>query len=389
MQFFMAMLLTVVSVTPGQTAQPRPIEVAEAPPVVDLAARDAARQSMARGLAYLSGTQGADGAWKAFDEPHPAVTALVVKAMAQDDRFGPSHPAVQRGMEFILTHVKPDGGIYVDGQGMRNYHTSVALMALAAVRDAGNRKIMAGARRFLVDLQWDSGEGHETSSTFYGGAGYGKHKRPDLSNTQIMLDALKESGLPEDDPAYQKALVFVSRCQMLSGTNDQLFAKESTDGGFVYSPANGGESKAGTGMVEGKPMLRAYGSMTYAGFKSLLYAGLDESDPRVAAAVVWISKYYTLDANPNMPGAQSQEGLYYYYHTFARALNAWGRPTITDAKGIEHDWRKEICDAVMARQLEDGSWKNKKDRWYEGNADLVTAYAVLAMQAALDGTEAQ
>src|SRR3970040_1143186 len=88
-----------------------------------------------KGLAYLVAGQQADGGWEAFGKSHPAITALVVKALAQDADYGQNHPAVRRGLDSILRHVQPDGGIYVDGEGMPNYHTSVALMALASMKD--------------------------------------------------------------------------------------------------------------------------------------------------------------------------------------------------------------------------------------------------------------
>ena len=356
---------------------------AAAEPPADLALAVSTQAAIDKGLSYLLSVQGTDGGWEAFGRSHPAITALVVKCLAQDEKHGPKHPAVRRGLEFILRHVQPDGGIYVDGEGMRNYHTSVALMALAAAKDPAHAKKITNAQDFLKRLQWDGGEGHETSSTWYGGVGYGEHKRPDLSNTQLMLEALKQSGLSPDDPVYQKAMVFVSRCQMLGNTNDQVFAAESVDGGFVYTPVNGGESKAGTDVVGGKPRLRSYGSMTYAGFKSMLYAGLDRKDVRVQRAVDWIRRYYTLDHNPNMPHAQSKQGLYYYYHVLARALRAWGEEMILDSDQVPHRWRDELRHKLLSLQLEDGSWVNQEDRWYEGNPHLVTAYAILALQTAM------
>ena len=340
--------------------------------------------SIQKGLAFLAAGQQADGGWEAFGKSNPAITSLVIKALAQDADYGPNHPAVRRGLESILRHVQRDGGIYVDGEEMPNYHTSVALMALAAMKDSALGGRIADAQAFLKKLQWDEGEGYEASSAWYGGAGYGKSKRPDLSNTQFMLEALHESGLSADDPVYQKAMVFVSRCQMLDKTNDQPFARESGDGGFVYSPANGGESKAGTEVEADRPRLRSYGSMTYAGFKSLLYAKVDRDDPRVKAAVEWIRRYYTLDHNPNMPGAQSREGLYYYYYVFARAMRAWGQESVSDVGGLPHPWRNELCEKLLSLQRDDGSWVNEADRWYEGNPHLVTAYAILAMQTALE-----
>lgn len=342
-----------------------------------------AQRAIDRGIAFLLPQQTPEGAWKGFDKPHPAITALVAKCIMQDEHHGPKHAAVRRAIAYLERFIQPDGGIYVEGEGMRNYHTSVALMALAATQDPKHAATIRKAQAFLKNLQWDDGEGHEASSAWYGGAGYGRHKRPDLSNTQLMLEALTQSGLSQDDPVYKKAMVFVTRCQMLGEKNDQTFAESSNDGGFVYTAANGGESKAGTTMDGDRPRLRSYGSMTYSGFKSMLYARLDRDDVRVRSAMEWIKKHYTLDSNPNMPETVSRQGLYYYYHVFARAMQAWGREEIVDASGRAHPWREELCSKLISLQRPDGAWVNDEDRWFEGNPHLVTAYAILALQTAL------
>ncbi len=123
--------------------------------------------------------------------------------------------------------------------------------------------------------------------------------------------------------------------------------------------------------------------MTYAGFKSYIYAKLDRNDPRVQAAFKWIQEHYTLDTNPNMPGEQSLQGLYYFYQVFAQALAAWGEPTITDAQGKVHNWREDLVRKLVSLQNKDGSWINTADRWYESNPALVSAYSVLALQTVL------
>ncbi len=342
--------------------------------------RATAERLIAQGAAYLLNAQQADGGWGA--QAGPGVASLVVKALAQAPTVGPRHPAVQRGVAFVLRARRDDGGIYSAEGLLKNYETSVALSMLAAVRDPAHDAIAAQARQFLIDNQWDEGEGKTPADPFYGGAGYGRHKRPDLSNTQMMLEALRDSGLPPDDPAYRRALVFIQRCQMLGETNDRPFAQGSTQGGFIYSPVGAGESKAETIDVNGRTELRCYGSMTYAGFKSLLYAGLTRDDPRVRAALDWIRRHWTLECNPNMPAARSREGLYYYYHVFARALAAWGEPILRDAAGRDHDWRQELVDRLAQTQRDDGSWVNEADRWMEGLPALTTAYALLALQAA-------
>jgi squalene-hopene/tetraprenyl-beta-curcumene cyclase len=171
----------------------------------------------------------------------------------------------------------------------------------------------------------------------------------------------------------KKALLFVSRCQNLeSAENTSPFAAKVNDGGFYYTVAAGGSSQAGQTPDGG---LRSYGSMTYAGLKSMIYAGVKPDDSRVKAAHEWIEKHYTLDENPGMGG----QGLYYYYHTFAKALATLGGDTILTDDGKEHDWRAELAQKLIDTQQEDGSWVNSTPRWLEGDPNLVTAYAVLSL----------
>ena len=187
------------------------------------------------------------------------------------------------------------------------------------------------------------------------------------------MEALKAAGVKEDDPAMQKALVFVSRTQNLETEhNTTPFAAKVDDGGFYYTPAAGGTSQAGNTPNGG---LRSYGSMTYAGLKSMIYAGLDEKDPRVKAAFDWIRRHYTLDQNPGL----GQQGLFYYYHTYAKTLDALGQDTFEDAQGTQHDWRQELTAKLASLQKENGSWVNTADRWYEGDPNLVTAYSLMAL----------
>jgi squalene-hopene/tetraprenyl-beta-curcumene cyclase len=239
--------------------------------------------------------------------------------------------------------------------------------------DGRHQQMLERADAFLKGLQWDQGEGLESGDTAFGGAGYGSHKRPDLSNTSYLIDALRALGNEAEDEAVQRALIFVSRCQNLDTPhNDTEFADKVQDGGFYYTIAAGGTSQAGTHPDGG---LRSYGSMTYAGLKSMIYAGVDSSDPRVKAALEWIGKHYDLDSNPGMGDA----GLYYYYHTFAKALDAVGTDVFVDGQGRSHRWRDELNAELAQRQQADGSWVNENQRWLEANPDLVTGYALLGL----------
>jgi squalene-hopene/tetraprenyl-beta-curcumene cyclase len=99
-------------------------------------------------------------------------------------------------------------------------------------------------------------------------------------------------------------------------------------------------------------------------------------DPRVKAAFDWIREHYDLQTNPGLGAA----GLYYYYHTFAKALDAMGVDTVEAPDGTRHDWRRELRQELLRRQRPDGSWINDKNpRWLEGEPSLVTGYALLAL----------
>jgi len=337
---------------------------------------DEIRAAVARGTEFLvTHEQAADGSFSA--DVGPAVTALVVTALVRSG-MPVDAPPVKRGLAYLLTFRQPDGGIYAPGSPVANYESSIGLLALAACNADGSLDAaIADAAGYVKSLQWDEGEGKDRSDPAYGGAGYGKKARPDLSNTQFMVEALRAIGTSPNDPAIQRALEFVSRTQNLPGPHNPLpFAEKNPDGGFYYTPAAGGESQAGTTSDGG---LRSYGSMTYAGLKSMIYAGVTKDDPRVQAALEWLAKHYTFAENPGMGDA----GLFYYFHTAAKSLDTLGDDWFTDATGTAHDWRDELSTAILARQRDDGSWKNGNERWMEGETDLATAYALLALACCL------
>ena len=354
------------------------------------ALRKNATTAIERALRFLASKQADDGGWPGpTGHSDPAITALAAKTFIQHPTYGPNHRIVKQAIHRVLSFRQPDGGFYDPQFGYGNYSTSICLMTLAAMKKPETQEHIISAQRWLKNNQWaegkcdNDGKPIDPTHSWYGGAGYGKHRRPDLSNTQMMLEALHQSGLPANDPAFQRALRFIQRSQMLEQTNDQPFARGENDGGFIYTPAQGGQSQAGEVTVDNQRRLRSYGSMTYAGFKSMIYANVDRNDLRIQRAWAWIRQNYTLDANPNMPGAQSQDGLYYYYHVFAKTLEAWGQPMIPDPQGNKHDWRSELCHQLIERQQPDGSWVNNAPRWQEDNPCLVTAYAVLSLQTAL------
>lgn len=327
-----------------------------------------ARKSVQRGLAYLRRVQETDGSWSHY----PATTALAISALLRNGQKEVSDPAAAKGLKYILRSVKPNGAIYSDANpatALPNYNTSLCLMAILLTHNPAYKTTILNAQRYLEGSQFDESNGTSPSDPKYGGIGYGsKPDRPDLSNLQSALESLKESGLPQDAPVFQKAILFLQRVQNRKESNDQAWAKDGTDdGGFIY------DSKGRSNSPGAKPA--SYGSMTYAGLKSYIYCGVSKKDPRTQAAWNWIRRNYSVSDHPGM----GDSALYYYYHTMAKTLQVYGNKVVVDASGHPHDWSQDLAAQLVRTQHPDGSWFNSNARYWEDQPALVTSYTLISL----------
>ena len=326
---------------------------------------------------FLKGKQKDDGS---FGEPRagePGLTALTAAALVRCGKPS-TDPVIAKALGFLEKTTKPDGGVYL--QGLANYTTSLAVMTFKEA-NAGKKydAAIAAGTKFLRGLQYGDDVGDKDAR--FGGAGYGKKTErgggADTSNTHFFVEALLAGGATKDDPAVKQALAFLGRSQNLPGeSNDLEYAKKVADddkGGFVYNTADAKDEKSKKRTSEGG--LRSEGGMTYAGLKSFLYAGVSKDDPRVKAAIDWIRRHYTLKENPGM----GTTGLYYYYHVFAKAMDALGEEEFADSKGVKHPWRQELFGVLKASQKNDGSWANANGAFLENLPQLATAFALLAL----------
>jgi squalene-hopene/tetraprenyl-beta-curcumene cyclase len=337
-------------------------------------------QTVDKAIAFLKAHQADDGSWGG--KQAVGVTGVVLTGMLETGKVGPKDPTIEKGLKYVESLINTKEG-HIAGkdprQQLKNYVTCINILALTSADRDSYKAVVADAAKFLKELQWDEGEGKSPKDDFFGGAGYDSHSRPDLSNTQFFLDALVAAGVPKDDPAFQKAAIFVSRCQNYKGEdNNQPWAGKINDGSFIYSAAAGGSTKVKDN-ADPQDGLPGYGSMTYAGIKSLIYCGAGKDDPRIKAAYAWIKKNYTVDRNPGMPEPRAEWGLYYYYHTMAKCLDVLGVDEVVDAQGKAHDWRADITAAIAKRQRADGSWVNEQDHWMESDPELVTGYVLMAL----------
>jgi squalene-hopene/tetraprenyl-beta-curcumene cyclase len=365
------------------------------------------RAAIDRGVAWLLANQNSNAWWSTPEQP--GVTALVLTALNREPsgRFTRTRPSeLSRAYEFILGSVKPDGSIY--RSGLANYNTSLSLLALTTADDPRFLPVIRNAREYLAGTQTDFGEPGRIDTPFDGGVGYGsKYQHSDMNNTLTAIEAMRwsESALPKDAPEgapghadlnWAAVARFLQNCQNLKAHNPAEWVSDDPRdrGGFVYYP---GHTKAEsiTNAKTGRVSLRSYGSISYAGLLSYIYAKVDRDDPRVLAVLDWLRNNYTLEENPGL----GQQGYYYYLHLMTKALTAarvetlkvTAQPTgeldatnALKAGAIEEPreipWRDEVARRLLSLQQPDGSWVNENERWWESDRCLVTAYVLLSLE---------
>ena len=375
-----AVVAVVVRAEPGSAAET----------AVDPALAGRAKAAMTRGLDWLKARQKENGSWSV--ENYPGLSALGLWAFADSDHAA-SSAVCERAAGFLTSFVQPDGGIYKPAGGGRGsgglstYNTAMCMTALRRHDLKRHAGILLNARTFIVKSQYPSGlQGA-------GGFGYdqepgGPRARADLSNTAWALAAMRETQAVEDmrRPGEARADVDWAAAARFAG---QLQIRDASDpgndGGFAYE--SGGERGGARPGPDGAVKLRGFGSMTYAGLESMIYAEVGADDPRVQSALQWAVRHWSVDENPGM----GPRGLYYYYVVMARALRAAGAGALPKpGGGAPVDWRKDLVAKLVELQQKDGSWVNGDNAFWESDASLVTAYAVLALQQALapaDGTQ--
>ncbi len=346
----------------------------------------------------------------------PGMTAMVLSALQTKPkslRSKDEAKQLDQGLSWLLAQQNPDGSF---GQQAVNYTTCAAVMALKTLDSIPVKAALQQAQRYILAIQNTEDTGYAQSDRDYGSIGYGSDERGDLSNLQFALEALRATGLDPEDEAFAKAIVFLQRTQNLEEVNDfkgmvrdgdgnRVEVTSGNDGGSAYYPGN---SPAGyVTLPDGKQVPRSYGSMTYALLKSYTMAGLDKDDPRVKAAVKWISTNWTLAENPGADPELGEkvkfQGLFYYYMVLAQALDIAGIETVLpfgpfgdplDPRqnplfdGVPPiNWRASLAKKLAMMQRPDGSWLNTENgRWFENLDTLCTAYAMVALHRVGSGT---
>lgn len=398
--FLIGLLTALVHSVPAQENAITLKTIAPAPGISESLTREA-EHAVQRGENWLIREQQADGHWSTAE--FPALTALPLWALAKGGCTNTL--VIDKAVTYILSCVRPDGSIWRDvpdnrkGGGLPNYNTALCMTALHALQRPDLNSVILRARDYMAKSQHLTGH-----DSYYGGFGYDPATgRPytDLSNSYLAYEAMKLTESAEDlrpageektDMNWQAAQTFLQNCQNNPAVNSNHWVNNAPDelGGFVYHPE---QTRAGSSMdTNGTLHFRSMPGMTYAGLLSYIYADVNRRDPRVKLTIDWVRNHWNLDTASRDPEKantpERREGLYYLYNVMSKGMNAYGIDVLTPDQGPAFNWRVTLIEKLLSLQKTEtdgtGYWVNDVGRYSESDPVLVTAYALLALEYALD-----
>lgn len=381
---------------------------------------DTGMAALHKGLDWLKSMQKENGSWG--EENFPAMTAFGLWIFARSDHPDKTNICA-KAAKFVAGFAQADGGIYKPATGGRGsgglstYNTAICMTALHLYDQAQFAQIVLKAREFMAHSQLQG------DSPGAGGFGYDQRRpsppskadivrmaterakkegkpaptddeivtlmthmakmgeqggRADLSNTGWALMAMRYTqGVEDLRPAGSKRVDvdWAAATNFIAGLQNQDQDDAEHYGGFGYEQ-HGERGGTFVAKKEGIVKLLGYGSMTYAGMESMIYAQVGRNDPRVTSSLKWAARHWSVDENPGM----GTKGLFYYYNIMSKALGLVGSDVIQGENGKQIPWKKELVAKLAAIQRADGSWVNQDGQFWENNPVLVTSYVVLTLQ---------
>jgi hypothetical protein len=337
------------------------------------------RPPLVRAAQYLSNQQADDGGWHSHTygllRSGQSLTPFVLDALLQipEAAYHLPQARVDRALRFIQNNTRPDGVLGMADPGIPdypNYSTALAVSALCKTRRAGWEKRVQLMVSYLRAQQFTEENGWHSTDPVYGAWGMGGGRRTppdtghvDLSMTRYVLEAFRAAGLSTSDQLFERARVFVERCQ-----NFDPKRPDDADGGFFFSTTEFDTNKAGS---DGKHF-RSYGTTTADGILALLAIGHPLDDLRIAAAQRWLSVH---QRDMNVPGFVGEA-----YERWPRGLAFYYSCASTQAFRALHVLEKSgVVDALKQTQRPDGSWANAENLVKEDDPLIATAFAIRAL----------
>jgi hypothetical protein len=336
------------------------------------------KSPLARAAGYLWAQQETDGGWHSHTygllRSGQSLTPFVLEGLLQIPEEVTARPSdrVERAIAFIRRNTNRDGAIgMMDPEipDYPNYATALAVSALCRAKRPGWEDAIRPMIVYLRKQQFTEQNGWHREDAPYGAWGMGGETRTppnpghvDLSMTRHVIDALRAAGVHTDDQVFDRARVFVERCQNLDRD------RPAVDGGFFFSTTEFDTNKAGHDGTR----FRSYGTTTADGLLALLALGRPLTDEHVQAAQKWLTNHHHDIAVPGFVGEAYQRwprGLAFYYASASTlAFKALGvRP------------RSTVVESLRRSQRADGSWANPENLVKEDDPLIATGFAIRAL----------
>lgn len=318
------------------------------------------RTALSKAANYLWNQQAEDGGWHSHTygllRSGQSLTPFVLDALLNIPESVSSRPAhaIDLAIAFIKRNTNAEGALGLadsTAPDYPNYATGLAVRVIARARRPGWERDVTLRIACLRAQQFTEENGWRREDPPYGVWGMGgERRRPpepghvDLAMTRYVLEGLAAAGARPPDPALDRALVYLERCQ-------------NPDGGFFFSTVNPDTNKAG----EESGRYRSYGTTTADGILALRAAAV--SDDRLKRAEKWLTDHHRPDGAPGFDLAPYQTwttGLRFYYAA-AAAQAIRGLPIL------------------LPPQRADGSWANANNLVKEDDPLIATAFAVRAL----------
>jgi hypothetical protein len=335
------------------------------------------RTPLGQAASYLWRQQAPDGGWHSHTygllHSGQSLTPFVLTALlaVPEKEYPPQPTRVDRALAFIADKTRADGalGLADSIPDYPNYSTALAVLAICRARRPGWDAQAQRMTGFLRTQQFTEQNGWTRDHPAYGAWGMGGARltppdtgHVDLSMTRYVLQALRAASVPASDPLFEKAGVFVSRCQA-----------PGNDGGFFFTTTEFDTNKAG---MDGAHF-RTYGTTTADGILAMTALGWPwpKADPPMEAAATWLKTHHRDMLVPGFVGEAYQrwpKGLSFYYAAAAsEAFHALG----VDAGSA-------VQESLKASQRADGSWMNPENLVKEDDPLIATPFAIRALVAA-------
>jgi Prenyltransferase and squalene oxidase repeat len=351
-----------------------------------------------RGINFLLSRQDEDGAWRSDTygtfKDGTALTPLALHALLT--AAPESQKPIERAAAHLAAMARPDGDIARPSYGFDFALYTAALTVISLNHPSCPEHVAARLAwlRFLRERQLTEDLGWKPEDREFGGWGYarGLPRKPkagelippltesNLSATTFALDALRAAGVPPHDHAYAKALSFVRRCQNWTddpARRDPVF----DDGGFFFIYDDPVRNKAGVAGKDatGQDRFRSYGSATADGLRCLTHCGVPDGDPSRVAARSWLVSHFRAAWHPGAYAERREMDRMAVYYYYSASL-----AKITPALVVETDdgpvaVKRIIAEDLLNRQRDDGSWANPVHATREDEANIATAFAVVAL----------